>query len=221
MPNTGTAQYGDCPIRGQEHYSPNSRSADRLSGPAAGFRPSARRAIGRPRRRSRSATKSAVPTGRPVVSAARSLAKAGSSGAVSSRSANRRHQMALIHDDGSETAVEQMAAPAATGVDEVRPAPVRRAQGLAHARLGRRAGGHGWASGNRPRPRPRPCASARPEYRSRCPGRRLRGRSAHAGSPAPSRGADNRARRCGRGEPCAELSRHRTKWERLACALGE
>ena len=51
-----------------------------------GFRPGARRAIGRPNLRSRSATKSALPSGRPVPSALRSAANAGSSDARSRNS---------------------------------------------------------------------------------------------------------------------------------------
>ena len=54
----------------------------------AGLRPGDRRAIGRPRTRSRSAPKSAAPSGRPVASAALIAAKAGLSASPSMSAAN-------------------------------------------------------------------------------------------------------------------------------------
>ncbi len=56
-------------IRGQEHWSPAHSSPGCASTRAAGFRPGARRVMGRPSRCSRSVPKSAVPSARPVVSA--------------------------------------------------------------------------------------------------------------------------------------------------------
>jgi hypothetical protein len=89
-----------------------SKQALLVVGGLEGLRLGARRAMRRPRMRSKPLTKSALPMGLPVCSAALSAANPVSS----ARSAHGGDQMALVQGNGSETIIEEMSAPAAPSI---------------------------------------------------------------------------------------------------------